>query len=249
MSRLFCKRVHIMGLFDWMKPQKSESEKVFDQIHERLFPGGDAGLQFKAQKVFEICNGKLNRAEAGRIYATVKTRLWLAETGYDGEKNLGPDIDSIVQQARRTANDKLSNYEVHGILYYAIFDKIGEPTELNLNLIKWKADLFGSERVGCCLDEVPGGIGEFGYVSTNPIPVRGLRGRGIYLERLRTRDLQPVTVKNLGCVEAPNVPRPIDEVEVSQGTAVLTKLYISAYNQKISERPPTGFILLKRDTV
>lgn len=92
-------------------------------------------------------------------------------------------------------------------------------------------------------DEVPGGMGEFGYDLQNPIPVNGIAESKIYLSRLRWNG-RPVTWKRIGSFGADNVEMPIDgySVVAESGTVIAT-LYVSPYHRKMSGLVPNGFTL------
>ncbi|MBA4147045.1 MAG: hypothetical protein H0X66_02945 [Verrucomicrobia bacterium] len=128
-----------------------------------------------------------------------------------------------------------------------MFCKVDSSLETPITIKNFLEGGFGSDSFGCASDEIPSAIGEFGFDPTNPIPVRGIVSSNIYLERLLTSEGKKVDYKRNGSLIVPNISGNIDEYEISQNGRPLCKLYISPYNQRISGRPPRGFILFQED--
>lgn len=93
-------------------------------------------------------------------------------------------------------------------------------------------------------DTVPNGYGEFGYVSTNPIPVNTIFGNTAYLAKLQTLDGVKVTYKRIGSFRSPISKNPIDGYEISANEKRLATLYIDPYNKKNSNKAPKNFKLI-----
>jgi hypothetical protein len=97
---------------------------------------------------------------------------------------------------------------------------------------------------GVDADEMPNGTGEFGLVSTNPIPCKTAFGSTAYLDRLRAPDGRKVAYERLGSTQSAVSPHPIDTYEVAHLTGrKLATLYISPYQKRISGKVPRGFML------
>jgi hypothetical protein len=97
---------------------------------------------------------------------------------------------------------------------------------------------------GIDADEIPNGVGEFGFVPTNPIPCKTVFGSTAYLGRLRAADGTKIENRRLGSTQSDASPHPIDEYEITHSTGlVLGKLYISPYQKRISTKAPRGFML------
>lgn len=232
-----------MGLFDMFRKPKSEHETVMDDLGQRLFPGGRQEILFKAKVISDLSNGKLNMDEAGRLCISVKTRMFFKTTKFDGRKNLGLNADQLVQETKDDSNGKLALSEAVEIVFYLFFDKVAPGVETFNAVKKYCEGVFGSDSVGCDTDEIPSGLGEFGFDVTNPIPVRGVAANEVYLSELRTKDGRALEFKRNGSTSASNIFGNIDEYELSQGGKKLCKLFLSPYNKKTSEKPPRGFIL------
>lgn len=248
--RLTTHHLLIMGLFDFWKPAKTPQQKALDdvltELLPRVFPGGQAEINFRAAKVVEICNGKLTHSIAAFVYAKAKTRVWLASRGFDGEAHLGVKASELVQLTQSDSGGKLSSFESASVVFYAIYDKIDPTLNAETAVENWSMTCFGSDDLGVDADEVLQGIGEFGFDPTNPVPVRGILSNDIYLDRLRTSDGRAIQYKRLRSLTVSNVFGNIDEYELSQEGRTLCKLYLSPYNRKISSRPPEGFLIIKR---
>jgi hypothetical protein len=236
-----------MGLFDMFRRPKSELEKIQIELNDRLFPGGREEILFKAKTIIGLSNGKLNIEEAARVCVSVKSLLFFNYTNFDGRKNLGPNADRLMEFAIEAAQFKLSKIEAAAIVFYLYVDKVDPGLETPLTLKNLFEGVFGSDSFGCDTDEIPSGLGEFGFDPTNPIPVRGWASNEIYLSGLRAKNGRAVTFKHLGSVKLPNILGHIDEYEISQDGQVLCKLYVCPYNKKTSGRPPRGFILIQED--
>jgi hypothetical protein len=237
-----------MGFFDFLKqPRRAALDDVSDGLLARIFPGGKSEIDFRARKVSEISNGKLHHEEAASVVIKVKARVWIAATGFDGERHLGVNANELIQSTQRDSGGKLSSFEAASVVFYAIFDKIESSLKVDEHIQDWSKTLFGAEGVGVDSDAIPQGIGEFGFDATNPIPVRGLLGNEIYLKRLRTNSGRKVGYSRLRSLSAPNIFGTVDEYEINEADRVVCKLYISPYNKRISRRPPEGFLLIQID--
>lgn len=94
-------------------------------------------------------------------------------------------------------------------------------------------------------DEVPQGSGEFGRSPSNPIPVNGVEGERVYLQRLTSSDGQRLLYHRLGSVKSPcAIEGVVDEYEVVtfDGMSRLC-LYFDMYYPRRSRRAPSGFSL------
>lgn len=91
-------------------------------------------------------------------------------------------------------------------------------------------------------DEIPGGVGEFGLVATNPVPTFNLYGSKSYLDQLGTADGRKVSYERRGSIGQEGMEKPVDVYDLSdpEGEYIAT-IYISPYHRKNSERTPAGF--------
>ena len=132
--------------------------------------------------------------------------------------------------------------------------------------------IISSEHDDSFLDENTNGIGEFGLIKTNPIPINGIDNIPAYIDKLRyeytsvsgsgTKTYNPVTFQRtidsdetpIGSIKplneptaastsAPNIKGHIDVYNLySFGGNKLAKIYINCYSLKTSNKVPNGFV-------
>jgi len=121
--------------------------------------------------------------------------------------------------------------------------------ELNENpLFQEQKSLFDLMNLmsedGVDTDVIPGGLGEFGLVSSNPIPCKTVYGSTAYLAQLRTLDGTKVIYERVGSTESDISPYPVDEYEISLSNGQkLETIFISPYHKRNSGKAPSGFTL------
>ena len=112
-----------------------------------------------------------------------------------------------------------------------------------MNIFEW---IQNSANKGTDQDMIPEGIGEFGYVVTNPIPTNTIVSNKIYLDRLYTDEGVKIEYERRGSTFSPNIKGVIDVYLISVDGVEITTLYISPYNRKTSEKAPKGFRLIPK---
>jgi hypothetical protein len=97
----------------------------------------------------------------------------------------------------------------------------------------------------CSQDEIPQGVGKFGLVDTNPIPVYGVPSNEIYLSRLKRSNGDNIRWRRIGSHEVNNITKPIDKYEIFdlKGNTI-GYIFLNPYHWKISEKAPEGFKLV-----
>ena len=121
--------------------------------------------------------------------------------------------------------------------------------ELNENpLFQEQKSLFDLMNLmsedGVDTDVIPGGLGEFGLVSSNPIPCKTVFGGITYLAQLRTLDGIDTIWRPIGCVGSDVSPHPVDVYEILLlDGQMLETIYISPYHKRNSGKAPSGFTL------
>ena len=94
-----------------------------------------------------------------------------------------------------------------------------------------------------CL-RVDEGFGEFGLDVTNPIPVQGIISNEVYLKKLVTIDGSEIHWEREGSTKTENIKNAIDIYKIfDSGGRLITKLFISPYHKRISNKIPKGFML------
>jgi hypothetical protein len=93
-------------------------------------------------------------------------------------------------------------------------------------------------------DEISQGLGRFGLDPTNPIPIFGVPNNRIYLYKLRLGNGEKITWRRMGSLTVSNIEFPVDEYAVHSTIGYrVTKLYLSSYHLKTSNKAPDGFML------
>jgi len=229
----------------WKKNKpKSPEEEELEALQQAIFPGGAKEKLFRAVKVSELCNGKLLQQEALHIYTKAKVRFKIASWKFDGETHKGIDAERMIQGTIADSGKKLSYLESVAVNAYDVFDKTDPVLNSHKSLKEFLESGFGSDTQGYDCNEIPFAVGEFGLEVTNPIPIRGIGGIQIYLQKLRRENGEKVVCKRIRAITEPN-QNPVDEYDVfSEAGGFLTKLYISPYHQRISKKAPRGFKLI-----
>lgn len=119
--------------------------------------------------------------------------------------------------------------------------KSQKPDEASQYVLNYILDSIKDNPQACKLDQIPEGIGEFGYEITNPIPVMGVINNNSYLEKLSHESGGKITWERIGSFETSNINMPIDGYKIFVSGTELCKLYLSPYHLKTSEIAPTGF--------
>lgn len=98
---------------------------------------------------------------------------------------------------------------------------------------------------GVDADELPSGKGDFGKTADNPIPTRTVFGSTAYLARLRAPDGTKVQYARTGSTSSAATHHPVDIYEISHADGhSLTRLYLSPYQKRNSQKAPHGLTLL-----
>lgn len=114
--------------------------------------------------------------------------------------------------------------------------------DLLIAIIKYQTEGFDSVDT----DEIPKVYGPFGLCETNPVPTQSIWGSDAYLDRLCTKDGQPVTAVRLGSTRAREVTSGIiDMYQISVAGVPITTIYICPYHKRNSEKAPEGFHLCR----
>jgi hypothetical protein len=130
-----------------------------------------------------------------------------------------------------------------------IFDKFRKksPKSELKQLLEMQAALHAamSDGGGVDADELPNGVGPFGFDPNNPIPCKTTLGSMAYLERLHTVDGVKVQAERIGSFGSEVVNSPIDGYKLTHPNgADLGTIFISPYQGRISKKAPEGFKLI-----
>lgn len=232
-----------MGWFN-SKKEKSPEDELTELLKPKIFPGGEMERMSRTIAVSELCAHKLNYSEALYVYTKIKVAFEVARISFNGVSKKGVTAEQLIHGAIKDSEGKLNYVEATAIVSYALFGRV-ENVLASIDSIKtFLIGGFGSDEQGYDTDEIPFGIGEFGLEPTNPIPVRGITGSYVYLNKLRLTDNQPVTSKRIRALKVVDANILVDEYEIYDSrNGLVCKLYICPYHQRISCKAPRGFIV------
>lgn len=157
----------------------------------------------------------------------------------------------------------------------ALFKKLRKEALVKETTSVMQSFIFSSPHNDSFEDEDPNGIGKFGLVKTNPIPVNGIDNVSAYIDKLRYKYTSktgtvlyyPVTILRTvdsdnteigskkpesdlpsGATSSKNIKGAIDVYNLySFGGNKNAKLYINSYSLITSNKVPEGFV--HRDTI
>jgi len=131
----------------------------------------------------------------------------------------------------------------------ALHKLIGEPLELEENIITMAVTGIASNTQACSESVIPEGIGEFGLCKTNPVPVYGIPSNEIYLNQLKTDKGEKISWKRTGFLTCNNIEKEIDAYKIfNSSNKKIATLYLSPYHWKTSTKCPKGFININAAT-
>ena len=160
------------------------------------------------------------------------------------EKFIGPLLiisagDKVINSANNkklTTEEKMEKLKTNWV-------KLNENSDFQkMNELKDIMNDMSAE--GTDQDMIPGSFGEFGYSSTNPIPVNTIMGSKTYLENLQTIDGKKIQYNRIGATKAENINGIIDMYNIFVEFKQYAVLYIAPYNKKNSSKLPKGFKFL-----
>lgn len=92
-------------------------------------------------------------------------------------------------------------------------------------------------------NEIIGGFGVYGLDKTNPIPLMSIPESYGWLANLTTLEDKEISYNRIGSFSVPNIKNSIDGYKISAQGSELAIIYISAYSNSNSAKPPKGFKL------
>jgi hypothetical protein len=235
---------YIRSKDDSLTQDKEELDRSVDLLVKNAFPEGPDQDARESEEVNALFGNKYDAEKLQKVYFHA-VMIFVASD----DKSENAIIESILQYPWNILDEE----DAHTLFRY-IRTKLTRQTIEESPLGKLIPDSFMEEgaRVlfggneGCNTDEIPWGKGNFGYEPTNPIPTAGTYANEVYLDRLRSLNGEIVQWERTGSCSAPNIEKPIDEYEIFNSSGqIITKLYISPYHRKTSEKAPDGFSLDK----
>ena len=124
-----------------------------------------------------------------------------------------------------------------------------EPLSDQLNDLQWWYEADPELRIEAECDVIPGGYGPFGRCFTNPIPVNGVTGEVVYLNRLRSKSGAMFLFHRLGSYSSDVCGQKVDLYElVAEDGSEWINLVFNMYHPRRSTKPPEGITLMPWDS-
>lgn len=118
-----------------------------------------------------------------------------------------------------------------------------EPLKAQEADVKREPSFSSNSNRGC--DEILGAHGSFGTVSTNPIPVNGIIGEMVYLNRLRAKSGVGFMFHRIESLESSVTTFMVDHYElVAVDASEWLDLYFCPYFPRRSRKAPDGLYLM-----
>lgn len=213
---------------------KSKEERLVDDIHKLIFPGGESDVTRDCERVNSITKGKIPPDKLRGFVSGCKALNRVSER-CDAERF----VPSFIQRAEgriteSEAYDMYVYFEGEARYYDNITKQFGRGIPLE--------DTPWIYSTGTRMDEIPGGYGEYGLTATNPIPTVSARCSDHYLEMLRYGG-RPVQAHRVGSTKSDVTPGMVDMYRLSCDGREIGTVYICPYHKKNSHKAPKGFSL------
>ncbi len=224
-----------MGLFNLFK-KKKEKEETLGKLFDEIFPGGKNEIAKDVSQLSETLNHNYSLSELEMQYVFAASYFHIAS---DKSKQ---NIKRYILNRDDNIFSDSDSEKLYGFLQKKFLKKTHGGDDDDILEILSKVVFAGD--TGYDLDEIPEGFGEFGLDVTNPIPVQGIISNEVYLKKLVTIDSREIHWEREGSTKTDNIENAIDIYKIfdSSGT-LITKLFISPYHKRISNKIPKGFML------
>ena len=183
----------------------------------------------------DLLGGRFTREECHMLFVRTKVRWALRRKD---------DPEDLMERIGIATQGRITRPEAIKVLLYVVLGRPFAEDETAERLYAGLLKTIGLSGEGTDQDEMPEGKGMFGLEATNPIPVRGIPEKEVYLSRLRLPDGSRISWERLGSTHAANIPNIIDAYAIMDQTGGrITTLFLCAYNQRTSKRAPEGFVM------
>lgn len=183
---------------------------------------------------------------SGNRYSKENIRSWVTLTAsslkFFDDKSEDRIVSYIVKKSENALHLDDGKY-LYSIVSKEVLFPVFDTNENDEFLTQLINAGYGNNNEGYDSDIIPGAIGEFGFVATNPIPVKGIMGGYAYLENLLFEDGTPITHQRTGSTGADNIENSIDCYKILKDGIEKSIIYISPYHKKNSAIAPKGFKL------
>lgn len=227
-----------MGLLDIFKRKKRQSEK--DELMDKMAAFLFGSLDEMRSQISELDAALGHRYDLGQVAGAL---TWMTTKFLrGGDVSAAGLVDN--GQMRRPNNifkrdDAMTIYKfvVKKSLCKTMPGASDEVVEMMLPSL-------GNNEGGATSDVIPGAYGEYGLCVTNPVPTKGIPSNEAYLRRLSLLSGEPFHWERIGSFGAPNIQHPIDGYDIiTESGETLCTIYISPYQNIISNKAPKGFYL------
>lgn len=205
-------------------------------LKNQIFPNGQKDINQGTRRLLDMLGNTITKKQAENIFV----------------KSLGIcHLTSLREPfSKERLRTHLEPYALHHFnedtfdeFYEFIVSKSDQAQKMNRMVEDARAFSRSTNPTGTDGDEMPEGHGEFGLVSTNPIPTSSIPDSYFYLNRLTTKDGSEVSYKRTGSMSEPNIGHSIDRYIIISGGQEIATIYICPYSKKTSTRAPKGFNL------
>ncbi len=223
-----------MGLFNLFKKKKGK-EEILEGLFCGIFPGGKNEITKDIRQLTEIFCHNYSLSKLEIQYVCAATYFHISD---DKSKK------EIIRYISSRDNNIFSEPDTEKLYDFLIKKFLQKTTGGDDEIINFLSKGVFGGNTGYDLDETPGGFGEFGWVVTNPIPVQGVISNEVYLKKLVTIDGSEIHWEREGSTKTDNIENAIDIYKIfDSGGSLITKLFISPYQKRISNKIPKGFML------
>jgi len=223
-----------MGLFNLFK-KKKEKEETLGKLFNEIFPGGKNEIAKDVSQLSETLNHNYSLSELEMQYVFAASYFHIAS---DKSKQ---NIKGYILNRDDNIFSDSDSEKLYDFLQKKFLKKTHGGGDHILEILS-KGVFAGN--TGYDLDEIPEGFGEFGLDVTNPIPVQGIISNEVYLEKLVTNDGSEIHWEREGSTKTDNIEKEIDIYKIfDAGGSFITRLFISPYHKRISNKIPKGFKL------
>lgn len=197
--------------------------------------------KYRTERVYGIANSPVITSEGLLLQLfgpkTTSQQIQLMIEEFDKWSKTGEDIEILNRTFMRITSGGLTEADINFTI--TLFFQ-----ERNMGFKKMMT-MFGAGLIGTDSNEIPEGIGIFGFEPSNPIPTKGIAGSKEYLNNLRTSSGHKLTWERWGSLQPKNIADPVDGYIVVDETTgeELRMIFLCPYHKRNSAKAPDGFYL------
>ncbi len=232
-----------MALFGLFKTkEEKEMDGIMSKIFARIFPGGETDIARDIQRIDALTNGRIPQDQIRGYVSGCKALLHISREH---------DEKRFVASFLARAQGRITEAQAYAVYVYlegeaSYYDRttlflknLGSETSAFQDYIGNMPWVYSA---GTHVDKIPNGYGEYGLVTTNPVPTVSIRGSESYLAYLRYSG-QTVEFARMGSTSSDVTPGQVDIYQISCRGREISTIYICPYHKKNSKIAPKGFSL------